>query len=115
MIMQERLKYILLKPRRKKTPNEAEKIFEEMTGNFEHYWKKTNYRSSKFREPRRRIKIEIKYIKNNDSETTENQTHTQKILNSATAKREHYLEVKKKNQISQQLVYQNIYKSESMI
>lgn len=67
-----------------------------MTGNFEHYWKKTNYRSSKFREPRRRIKIEIKHIKNNDSETTENQTHTQKILNSATAKREHYLEVKKK-------------------
>lgn len=66
-----------------------------MTGNFEHYWKKTNYRSSKFRFWRR-IKIEIKYIKNNDSETTENQTHTQKILNSATAKREHYLEVKKK-------------------
>lgn len=96
MIMQERLKYILLKPRRKKTPNEAEKIFEEMTGNFEHYWKKTNYRSSKFREPRRRIKIEIKHIKNNDSETTENQTHTQKILNSATAKREHHLEVLKK-------------------
>lgn len=67
-----------------------------MAGNFEHYWKKTNYRSSKFREPRRRIKIEIKHIKNNDSETTENQTHTQKILKSATAKREHYLEVKKK-------------------
>lgn len=87
-----------------------------MAGNFEHYWKKTNYRSSKFRAPRRRIKIEIKHIKNNDSETTENQTHTQKILKSATAKREHYLEVKKKkNQISQQLVYQNIYKSESMI
>lgn len=87
-----------------------------MAGNFEHYRKKTNYRSSKFREPRRRIKIEIKHIKNNDSETTENQTHTQKILKSATAKREHYLEVKKKkNQISQQLVYQNIYKSESMI
>lgn len=87
-----------------------------MAGNFEHYWKKTNYRSGKFREPRRRIKIEIKHIKNNDSETTENQTHTQKILKSATAKREHYLEVKKKkNQISQQLVYQNIYKSESMI
>ena len=87
-----------------------------MAGNFEHYRKKTNYRSGKFREPRRRIKIEIKHIKNNDSETTENQTHTQKILKSATAKREHYLEVKKKkNQISQQLVYQNIYKSESMI
>lgn len=67
-----------------------------MAGNFEHYRKKTNYRSSKFREPRRRIKIEIKHIKNNDSETTENQTHTQKILKSATAKREHYLEVKKK-------------------
>lgn len=47
--------------------------------------------------PGGKIKIEIKYIKNNDSETTENQAHTQKILNSATAKREHYLEVKKKS------------------
>ena len=35
--------------------------------------------------------IYLYIVKNN-----ENQTHTQKILKSATAKREHYLEVKKK-------------------
>ena len=38
-----------------------------MAGNFEYNWKKTNYRSSKFREPQRRIKIKIKHIMNNDS------------------------------------------------